>query len=132
MYLNQDIEREKYLQEKNALTLKKQTLTEQIANLKQNTNLWLEPLKEWLKQAQTMEEIANANAIEPKKSAAQTICGSNLFLRNKEIEFTPKMHWAALSAAKAKIGKIPDCNILVGRAGIEPATNGLKGHCSTD
>jgi hypothetical protein len=120
MYLNQDIQREKYLQEKNQLTSEKKSLEEKMTEMEHNSNSWLEPVLEWLKQAQALEETANGTALEPKKSAAQTICGSNLFLKNKEIEFTPEMQWAALSAAKAKIGKVSDCNILVPKVGVEP------------
>ncbi len=105
MYLNQDIEREKYLKQKNELTLEKKSLTEQVTRLKRNTNVWLEPLKEWLKQAQTIEEIVNAPTLERKKSAARSIAGSNLLLHNQKIEITPQPQWAALRAAHAEISK---------------------------
>ncbi len=49
----------------------------------------------------------------PKKSAAQKIFGSHLFLKNQKIVSTPQTQWAALSAALGKVGKIPLCNILV-------------------
>jgi hypothetical protein len=45
--------------------------------------------------------------------AAHTICGSNLFLKDKEIEFTPKMHWAALREALENIEKKSESLVLV-------------------
>ena len=131
-YLDQDIEPERYRQEKNKLTLEKKTLSEQITRLEQKQTAWLEPLKAWLKDATNLGEITLSPELHPKKSAAQKIFGSNLFLKNQKIEFTPQTQWAALSAALQKVGKVPLCNILVGPAGIEPATNGLKGRCSTN
>ncbi len=132
MHLDQEIERGQYLQKKNQLTLEKKTLSEKITNLEYKDTLWLEPLREWVKEAESLGEVATAPSLETKKSAARSIAGSNLFLKNQKIEFTPKMQWAALSAALQKYSENPDCNILVGRVGIEPTTNGLKGHCSTD
>ncbi len=131
-YLEQDIDPEKYRQEKNKLTLEKKTLTEQIARLEQKQNAWLAPLKNFLKDAQNLGEITLSPELHPKKSAAQKIFGSHLFLKNQKIEFTPQTQWAALSAALGKVGKIPLCNILVGWEGIEPSTSGLRVRCSTN
>jgi hypothetical protein len=103
MYLEQDIEREKYLTEKNSLTSEKKSLEEKLAHLEQGFNAWLEPFRNWLKQAQNMGEVATSPDLKPKKSAAQTLFGSNLYLKNKEIEFTPQMHWAAIKAAHQRI-----------------------------
>jgi site-specific DNA recombinase len=71
-YLDQDIEQEPYRSEKNRLVSEKHSLEEQIARLVQKSNAWLEPLREWLKQAQTLGEIAISPDLTPKKSAAQT------------------------------------------------------------
>ena len=123
---------EKYRQEKNKLTLEKKTLTEQIARLGQKQDAWLAPLKNFLKDAQKLGEITLAPELHPKKSAAQKIFGSHLFLKNQKIEFTPQTQWAALCAALQKVGKVPLCNILVGRVGIGPTTPCLRGRCSTN
>jgi site-specific DNA recombinase len=131
-YLEQVIEQEKYRIEKNKLILEKKTYIEKISSLEQNQNIWLAPLRNWLEYSQNLAEIAISADQKQKKSAAQKIFGSHLYLRNKEIEFTPQIHWAALSAAHQKIRNYSECNILVGPAGFEPATNGLKGHCSTN
>jgi site-specific DNA recombinase len=111
LYLDQDIEQEEYHQDKNKLVSEKNTVEEQITRLQNNTNFWLEPLKEWIQIAQTMGEIAESEDLTAKKRAARTIAGSNpvsstgqaLLLRNKCIEFTPQMQWAALRAAHAKL-----------------------------
>jgi len=42
-----------------------------------------------------------------KKSFAQKIFGSNLFLKNKKIEFIAQPQYAALVAAHGKTGKTP-------------------------
>ena len=123
MYLNQDIEREKYLKEKNALVSEKKSFEEKITDFEQNQNSWLEPLREWLKYAQTVNEIAISPDLNMKKSAAKKIFGSNLYLRNKEIEFTPEKQWAALAAARESFYENPECFNLVGRVGFEPTTN---------
>jgi len=46
-----------YREEKNKLTSEKKTLTEKIARLEQTRNVWLEPLRNWIKDAQTLNEI---------------------------------------------------------------------------
>ncbi len=128
-YLEQDIEPDKYRQEKNKLTSEKKTHSEQIVRLEQKQNIWLAPLKNFLKDAQKLGEITLSPELHPKKSAAQKIFGSHLFLKNQKIVSTPQTQWAALSAALGKVGKIPLCNILVGRVGIEPTTTCLRGRC---
>ena len=47
-----------------------------------------------------------------KKSLAQKIFGSNLYLRNKEIEFVPQTQWATLCAARQKISENSFCFVL--------------------
>ena len=131
-YLEQDIEPEKYRQEKNKLTLEKKTFQEQIIRLEQKQDAWLAPLKNFLKDAQNLGEITLSPDPTPKKSAAQKIFGSNLYLKNQKIEFVPQTQWAALCAALQKVGKVPLCNILVGWEGIEPSTSGLRVRCSTN
>jgi len=48
-----------------------------------------------------------------KKSFAKKIFGSNLFLKNQKIEYTPQTQYAALSAAYGKIGKFPFSFLMV-------------------
>ena len=107
IYLDQDIEQEEYRLDKNKLVSEKKSLEEQTARFEQNRNAWLAPLKNWLKEAQTLGEITLSPDLHPKKSFAQKIFGSHLFLKSQKIVFTPKTQWAALKAARAKVGKVP-------------------------
>ncbi len=104
-YLSEDINPEKYRQEKNKLTLEKKTLTEQITKLEHKQKIWVEPLKNFIKDAENLGEITLSPELHPKKSAAQQIFGSNLFLKNRQLQFSPQTQWAALSAALQKVGE---------------------------
>ena len=71
-YLDQNIEREIYRSEKaNLLSLKK-TLEGKIHLLEQASISWLEPLKNWIKDAQTLNEIDKTTPVPLKKSSART------------------------------------------------------------
>ncbi len=124
LYVAQDIEREDYLNRRGVILSKKKSLEEKIAKLEHSSTTWLEPFQNWLKQAQTLEEIAKGLDQNPKKSAAQTIFGSNLYLRNKEIEFTPEKQWAALAAARKNFSEKNRSIILAGVPGFEPGIDG--------
>ena len=132
MYLDQDIEREDYRNDKNKLVSEKKSLEEQIDRLEQKDKAWLEPLKEFTKTSQTLNEIAVSPSLAEKKSFAVKVFGSNLFLQNKIIVSTPQTQWAALCAARKSYSENPKCFNLVGRVGIEPTTNSLRGYCSTN
>jgi hypothetical protein len=110
--------------EKNQLVSKKQFLEERLARLVQKQNAWFEPYQEWLKDAQTLAEVVSSPSLALQKTFAQKIFGSNLFLKNKEIEFTPKMHWATLRAANEKVSKMELSLVLVAPRGIEPRFDG--------
>jgi hypothetical protein len=45
--------------------------------------------------------------------AAQSLFGSNLFLREREIEFTPQTQWAALRAAHVRSSEKNESLFLV-------------------
>jgi DNA invertase Pin-like site-specific DNA recombinase len=113
VYLDEDIEPERYRQEKNNLTSEKKTLTEQVTRLEQRRGVWLAPLRNWIKDAEKLGEITLSPELHPKKSFAQKIFGSHLFLKNQKIESAPQPQWAAVQAAREKIGKIPLSCILV-------------------
>ncbi len=122
VYIDQDIDREHYLGEKNRLTSEKKTFSEEIFHLEQKQNVWLEPLREWLKGAQTLEQIAISPSQSEKKVAAQNICGSNLFLVSQKIQFTPQTQWAALRAALKKSSETELNCVLVPEEGLEPSS----------
>ena len=90
MYLDQDIEREDFRNDKNNLVSEKKSLEEQIERLEHNHNSWLEPYKEWLKDAENLGAITQGAELHPKKSAAQKIFGSNLFLNSQKLYGTPQ------------------------------------------
>jgi len=48
-----------------------------------------------------------------KKNLAQKIFGLNLFLKNRQISFTPQTQWAALCAALESVSKNDMCLVMV-------------------
>ncbi len=99
-YLEQDVDREAYLREKADLLSRKKSLEEKIANLKRGAVAWLEPMREWIKDMENAGESAASPSLSRKKSSAQKIFGSNLFLKNRRIEFTPTPPSVALRATR--------------------------------
>ena len=57
-YLEQDIEREIYRLEKAKLLSEKKSLEEQMARIEQKRTGWLEPMAEWIKEAENLPKIA--------------------------------------------------------------------------
>ena len=113
-YLEQDIEQEIYRVEKGKLLLQKKSLEEEIYNLSHKQNNWLEPMKEWIKDAQNLNGIARDTDLFAKKVKTKEIFGSNLLLQNKTVRpaeggagfraqnslaKTGETAWAALRAA---------------------------------
>ena len=84
-YLDQDIEKEIYRVEKGKLILQKKSLEEEITKLSHKQNDWLEPMKEWIKDAQTLDKIASDDDLFAKKVKAKEIFGSNLLLGEKTV-----------------------------------------------
>jgi site-specific DNA recombinase len=126
-YLEQDIEREIYRQEKTKLLSKKKSLEEQRTRFEQKQNDWLEPMGKWINYAQNIEKITrNSNLLE-KKVAAKEIFGSNLCLASRVLRGEPQNQWAAPSAAHEKVGKIPESQIVERVTGIEPVSQPWEG-----
>ena len=120
-YIDQDIERPEYLERRAELMSRKKTLEEKISGLEQGQNNWLEPMREWLKDAQNVGKISLNEDLIAKKSFAKKIFGSNLYLSAKKISGLPQTQWAALAAAQQKIGVSPESCLLVPREGVEPS-----------
>ncbi len=131
IYLDQDIEREEYLKDKNSLMSEKKSLEGQIARFEQNARAWFEPLKNWIKDAKTLGAITQNAELHPKKLFAQKIFGSNLSLQNKKIDFVPKTQWAALCAARVEYEKNPKCFEMEPTIRFELITCSLPWSCST-
>ena len=140
-YLDQDIDRTTYQEKQAELMSEKKSLEEQISKLTLAANAWVEPLRQWLKLATSLCEIAKNGSYAQQKDALSQIEGLNLFLKNKKAQpaaaqtvSPPKNIWSALRAAKEKIALSGDISakscILVPRVGIEPTTLGLEVLCS--
>jgi hypothetical protein len=119
-YLEQDIDREIYRNEKVKLLSEKKSLEEQSTRLEQKQTGWIEPLQDWIKEAESLPKIAQESNLFGKKVATQKIFGSNLVLANREArlaapsgtDFKPKNQWAALCAAHDLALKKPSCFVL--------------------
>ena len=94
-------------------------------------NAWVEPMRQWLKQAYDLNRIAKSAEPSAIKQAFAEIEGLNLFLENKKARLSPrpisplKNPWLALRAAKEKAPQRGDnflkTRFLVLGAGLEPA-----------
>ena len=108
--------------------MKKKSLEEKIINFEQKRTGWIEPMREWIKEAVNLPKIARENNLFAKKVVAKEIFGSNLRLAGGKLVWGeykndgdwPKKHWAALSAANEKVGGISSCRIVVAPRGVEP------------
>ena len=121
-YLEQDIEREIYRQEKAKLLSEKKSLEEKIVRFEQKQNDWLEPMARWINYAQNIEKIARDSNLLEKKVAVKEIFGSNLFLASRALRGEPQNQWAALCAAQKMASKKSERLVLVGALGFEPRT----------
>ena len=88
-YLDQDIEREVYLQKKADLMSEKKSLEERTITLEQQKTGWIEPLREWIKEAQIGAKIARGYDLLPKKVIAKKLFGSNLLLSARNLCLKP-------------------------------------------
>ena len=130
-YLEQDIEREIYREQKTKLLLEKKSLDEKMARIEQKQNDWLEPMKEWIKVASNLVKIARDSNLLEKKVAAKEIFGSNLRLASRALCGEPMFPFSAALRAAESVGKKSESLILVPQTGLEPVTFNLKGCCST-
>ena len=119
-YLEQDIEREIYREQKTKLLMEKKSLDEKMARIEQKQNDWLEPMKEWIKVATTLVKIARDSNLLDKKVAAKEIFGSNLRLASRAVRGEPVFPYSAARSAANLVGQIPESQILVPPPGVEP------------
>ncbi len=142
-YLEQDIDKEVYREEKSKLLSEKKSLEERISTNSQNQNRWLEPMQEWIKDARNMEKIALDSNLLDKKVAAKKVFGSNLLPQNKLVcasapEFlnspaeSGQTEWARLRHAHSLVSKKPLCTILVLGTRVELVTYPSSGERSTN
>ena len=57
-------------------------------------------MRNWIKDASLLAEIATNDDLNAKKTSLQKIFGSNIFLKNRRIEFTPIKPYASLREAR--------------------------------
>ena len=115
-YLEQDIEREIYREQKVVLLSEKKSLDEKMARIEQKHNDWLEPFQNWIKVATTLVKIARDSNLQEKKVAAKEIFGSNLRLASRAVRGEPGFPYlSALRAAES--GRQKSESLIVVRAG---------------
>ncbi len=131
LYIEQDIDRETYLAKRRGLMSEKKSAEEQIAKLEKGSGVWLEPMREWIKDASLLNKIAKIDDLPSKKSSLQKIFGSNLTLRNKKVKEIPSKQWATLCAARKNFSKKGGSFMVAPRVGLEPTTNSLTARRST-
>ena len=127
-YLEQDIEREAYLEKKAALLSEKKSLTEKMTAFEQKRTGWVEPMRKWIKEAENLPKIARESDLFQKKVAAKEIFGSNLVLARRQVrpveinhqENPIQKHWSAIASAHQKIGKIAESLLVVPPRGVGP------------
>src|SRR3990167_6054711 len=101
-----------------------------MARIEQKRTGWLEPMLEWIKEAENLPKIARESNLFAKKVTAKEIFGSNLYLADREARlraprnpaFPPQNQWTALGAANEKVGQIGKSLILERVKGIGPSS----------
>ncbi len=132
-YLDQDIDQITYRSKQVELMSKKKSLEVQISKLTLTSNVWVEPMRQWLKMAVSLCEIAKNAKPVVMKQAFSEIDGLNLFLTTKKARlqprasshFPPENIWLALRLAKEKAAHAGDdfqkSLLLAEREGFEPS-----------
>ena len=124
-FLDGLIDREAFTVEKSRLMSQRKTLEEQKAACQTGQNGWLEPLQKWILTAKNAGEIALSQALPEKRLLALEIFGSNLVLDSKKARGYCVKPWSLIPENRSLVE-------VVGWQGLEPWTNALKGHCSTN
>ena len=140
-YLDQDIDREMYINKKVEIMSQKKSFEEKLSKLTHGQNLWLEPMKKWIDIAVSICKVATSNDLLAKKSLCLEIFDSNLILEHKkarlrapELQLSPqKNRWVLLrkiviSQTKQALPRpnLQFCPDLVRVRGIEPRSQVWK------
>ena len=132
-YLDQDIEQSVYRAKQAELMSEKKSLEEQIGKLTLAAGSWIEPLRQWLKTAVSLCEIAKTGEPVTMKQAFSEIDGLNLFLSNKKARLLPRPEahspqeniWVLLRKTKEKTVRQGDVSakspFMAEREGFEPS-----------
>ena len=95
-FLDGTIEKQVYLAKKDELIKQKLALTQKKADFGQKGNNWIEPLKQWVRDAHHAEKLAVSNDYDEIKSFVGKI-GTNRLLTNKNASLTFGASWRVLA-----------------------------------
>ena len=82
-YLEQDIDRQTFLDKKAELLDEKKSLSEFLNNFEVSQKSWVEPIRNWLNLLGSICKIAKSNDLLAKKQLALDLFGLNLYLINQ-------------------------------------------------
>ena len=105
VYVAQDIERSDYLERRRSLMSDKKSIEEQIARFERTPSAWIEPTRNWIKDASILDEISKTADLPSKKLSLQKIFGSNLHLKSRQAFGNPFKHYASLREARENFGE---------------------------
>ena len=114
-----------FMEKKAELMSQRKNLQEQKDACTAGEINWLEPFQKWILTARNAGEIAVSRSLQQKRVLALEVFGSNLVLDRKKARGSCVKPWSLL-VEKSQTGG------MVGWQGLEPWTNALKGHCSTN
>ena len=120
LYSEQDIDRDTFLARKRDLMSERKSTEEQIARLERDATLWLQPLRDWIKDTEQLDEIAKTADLSSKKLSLQKIFGSNLLLKNRILVSTPTPPYASLREARLNFSKNNSVLPIAVGVGFEP------------
>ena len=123
LYVAEDIEREDYLSRRRTLIGERRTIEGNIVRLERAPAAWVEPVRDWMETASSLDEIAEKEDLLLKKSSLQKIFGLNLSLHAREARGNPLPPYAALRAAKISAPKKQLSLIMVPPLGLEPRSS---------
>jgi site-specific DNA recombinase len=132
IYVAQDIEQDDYRERRRLLMSDKKSAEEKIARLQHTPSAWIEPIRNWIKEASILDEIAKGYDLPSKKTSLQKIFGSNLTLKKREALGNGFNHWSELRSARKNVGKTDLVLLWEPLSGIEPETSSLPMTCSTN
>ena len=121
LYSEQDIDRDTFLTRKRGLMSERKSAEEQIARLEHDATLWLQPLRDFIKDASMLEEIAKTDNLPSKKLSLQKIFGSNLSLHTREARGVALPQWASLREAQNNFDKSSPVLCIADGEGFEPS-----------
>ena len=111
-FLEEIIDTESYQRKKDELLQQKKVLQEKIDEIKTKGSNWLEPMKEFIKEAADTAKIARAKNNCHELSVVAKKVGSNYFLKDKRLEFSLSEASAALAAGAGAASAYPSDLLL--------------------